>query len=134
MNRATLLFVSLFMGCSIEIDSRQIKPLSTEYLNDEKLLNAVIKVESNYNEHAYNEFTGAVGLMQLTPIVYSGVCGLTKEQAFERDRNISCGDLYLHSLLKKYGGNVEKALTYYNNGHIVRNKNYAKKVMKGQNE
>jgi len=96
---------------------------------DLELLNAVIIVESGHNPKAYNEITGAVGLLQLRPIVYKTICGLTKEQAFDPKINIACGSLYLKHLLIRFKGNLEKALLFYNNGEVTINEDYAKNVM-----
>lgn len=130
MKSAIFIIAIVLSGCSVQVGVKAGAPLDGKYLNDEKLLNAVIKIESSYDERAFNKSSGAVGLMQLTPVIYKNLCGLTKEEAFERDRNIACGDLYLHILMKKYNGNLEKALIFYNNGYVVKNPGYANKVMK----
>lgn len=92
------------------------------------LVEAVIAVESSGNPKAYNKHSGAVGLMQLTEIVYKKICGLTKAQAFEPKRNVACGTLFLNHLLYRFNS-IEKALVFYNNGHTVKNKKYYKKVI-----
>jgi len=97
---------------------------------DPNITRAVIEVESDGDPYAYNQSSGAVGLMQLTPVIYKNLCGLTKEEAFAPDRNVACGSLFLSHLLKKYRGNVEKALLHYNNGHIITNMDYPVKVQK----
>jgi len=98
-------------------------------LIEPSLIKAIIRVESNNKIKAYNKHTGAVGLMQLTPIVYEKICGMTKEEAFNPDMNIACGTIFMHHLMNKFNGNVEKSLLYYNNGHIITNKEYSKKVL-----
>jgi soluble lytic murein transglycosylase-like protein len=90
----------------------------------------MIIIESSNNARAYNKATGAVGLMQLTPVIYKNLCGLTKEEAFEPEKNVACGSLFMAHLMKKYKGNIEKALLHYNNGYHIRNKEYGKKVLK----
>lgn len=109
-------------------------PAPNEFsLNNLSLINpeitkAVIMVESSGNKNAYNKHTGAVGLLQLTPLIYKNLCGLTKKEAFEPERNIACGSLFLHTLLNKYKGNLEKALLHYNSGYAKNNYRYIEKV------
>jgi soluble lytic murein transglycosylase-like protein len=98
---------------NIVLEPKQENPPLVPY----EILDAIIMVESGGNEKAYNKHTGAVGLTQLTPIIYSKVCGLTQEEAFQPKRNIACASLFLRSLMDKYNGNLEKSLGYYNNGH-----------------
>jgi len=92
------------------------------------LVEAVVTVESSGNPKAYNKHSGAVGLMQLTEIVYKKICGLTKAEAFEPRRNVACGTLFLNHLLFRFN-NLEKALVFYNNGHTIKNKKYYRKVV-----
>lgn len=99
-------------------------------LVEPSLIDAIIQVESSGNPLAYNKHTGAIGLMQLTPIIYNKVCGLTKTQAFDPIKNRNCGTLFVGHLLKKYNGNIEKTLLYYNNGHKITNRAYPVKVKK----
>jgi soluble lytic murein transglycosylase-like protein len=110
---------------------RQTKAPDTKIEKSEliapEILDAIIMVESGGNEKAYNRHTGAVGLTQLTPVIYKNICGLTKDEAFKPERNIACASLFLKSLMNKYGGNLEKSLSYYNNGHKG-SKNYSTKV------
>ena len=110
-------------------DKRVLTIERTSFIEPE-LLQAVITIESGNDPHAYNESSGAVGLMQLRPIVYRVICGLTKEEAFIPKYNIACGSLYLKHLLIRFDGNVEQALLFYNNGSTVVNKKYATDVLK----
>lgn len=112
-----------------KITSRRAFYEKNSELIDPELVKAIIAVESSGNPNAYNTATGAVGLMQITPVVYKKVCGLTKTEAFEPEKNIGCASLFLSHLLNRYGGNLEKALLFYNNGYVVRNKKYYKKVI-----
>lgn len=104
-------------------------PIKKVELIDRALLDAMITIESNGKVYAYNKHTGAVGLMQLTPIVYKGFCNMSKQDAFNPDKNVACGSLYMHHLLAKYNNNLEKALLHYNNGNKITNKKYGKKVI-----
>ena len=79
---------------------------------DAKLVHAVIRAESGYNEHAISS-KGAVGLMQLIPATAQryGVIN-----SYDPTQNISGGTRYLRDLLKMFNGNVELALAGYNAG------------------
>lgn len=92
------------------------------------MTHAIIAVESGGKPNAYNKSEGAIGLMQLRPVVYKKLCGLTKKQAFDPVMNVGCGSLYMKSLLKKFNGNLESALVYYNSGNAMIDTGYANKV------
>ena len=79
---------------------------------DAKLIHAVIRAESGYNEKAISS-KGAVGLMQLIPATAQryGVVN-----SYDPTENISGGTRYLRDLLKMFNGNVELALAGYNAG------------------
>ena len=79
---------------------------------DAKLVHAVIRAESGYNENAIS-VKGAVGLMQLIPATAQryGVVN-----SYDATENISGGTRYLRDLLKMFNGNVELALAGYNAG------------------
>ena len=79
---------------------------------DDKLVHAVIRAESGYNENAISS-KGAVGLMQLIPATAQryGVVN-----SYDPTENISGGTRYLRDLLKMFGGDVELALAGYNAG------------------
>jgi soluble lytic murein transglycosylase-like protein len=79
---------------------------------DAKLVHAVIRAESGYNENAISS-KGAVGLMQLIPATAHryGVVN-----SYDPTQNISGGTRYLRDLLKMFDGNIELALAGYNAG------------------
>ena len=78
---------------------------------DPKLFHAVVSTESNYNPNAVSP-VGAVGLTQLMPKTAAGL-GVNPSVV---DENLKGGATYLQSLVKKYNGDVGKALAAYNAG------------------
>lgn len=93
-----------------------------------ELTRAIISIESGGRVNAFNKKEGAVGLMQLRPVVYKNLCGMTQAQAFEPTRNVACGTLYIKGLLHKFSGQLNKALIYYNSGNAMIDNGYVKKV------
>lgn len=82
------------------------------YKVDEDLIKAVIAAESCYNRNAVSP-KNAQGLMQLIPATASRF-GVTN--SFNADQNIRGGTRYLSFLLKRYKGNLYKAVASYNAG------------------
>ena len=76
------------------------------------LVRAIIQQESGWKTDAVSS-KGAQGLMQLMPKTASGL-GVT--DAFDAEQNINGGTKYIADMLKRYGGDVEKALAAYNAG------------------
>lgn len=86
---------------------------SAVYGVDEKLIIAIMQVESNFKSDAVSK-AGAIGMMQIMPSTAAGY-GLSKEDLYDVDKNIGFGTRYIKLLLKKYD-DVEKALVAYNEG------------------
>jgi len=82
---------------------------------DPRLIMAVMRQESGFNQHA-RSYKGAAGLMQLMPETARrfGVVNL-----YDPAQNIEGGAKYLRFLLDKFDGDVALALAGYNAGEMA---------------
>jgi hypothetical protein len=89
-----------------------IKRVSARYGVSERLLSAIVTVESRFNPRAVSR-KGAMGLMQLMPelAVLLGV-----RDAFDPAANIEAGARHLRDLLARFDDNVPLALAAWNAG------------------
>ena len=79
---------------------------------DPKLIEAVIRTESNFDAQAVSP-VGAQGLMQLMPAT---AAELGVSDAFDPEQNIQAGSKYLKRLMDRYDGDTGLALAAYNWG------------------
>jgi soluble lytic murein transglycosylase-like protein len=89
-----------------------IREVSARYRVDPALVRAVMQTESNWNSSAVSR-RGALGLMQLVP---GTAQQLGVSNAFDPKQNLDGGVRYLHTLLERYNGDLDKALAAYNAG------------------
>ena len=96
----------------------EVNNYAAKYHVEPALVEAVIRVESKFNEQAVSE-SGAVGLMQIMPETGEWIAHQLNEEygdLQERDRNINYGAWYLAELTTEFGGNKVLALAAYNAG------------------
>ena len=79
---------------------------------DPDLVLAVIAVESRFEPRAVSP-KGARGLMQLMP---GSARELGVADVFDAEANLEGGSRYLQALLRRYGGDLRRALAAYNAG------------------
>ncbi len=122
--------------------ARQIVGLSRQYRLDPLLVLAIIKVESQFNPRAISS-VGAIGLMQVMPIVVREVKGQInlsgRPDLYDPAKNVHIGMHYFKYLVERFG-DIKKALIAYNLGPTALDKRlsgngfipqgYYQKVMK----
>ena len=100
---------------------QHIQDAARAYGVDEHLLQAVVKVESNFNPYAVSR-AGAIGLMQIMPATAAGFIGLqgtrqsVSQQLLDPTINLHAGALYLRSLMDTFSHRMDLALAAYNAG------------------
>jgi soluble lytic murein transglycosylase-like protein len=86
---------------------------------DPALAFPLVRLESRFNDKALSP-VGAVGLTQLMlPTARGYVPGVTREDLYDRDLNLTIGFRHLRGLIKTYRGNVQLALLVYNRGGVA---------------
>ncbi len=97
-----------------------VEQYADEYGLDRYLVYSVIKVESNFDPHAYSN-AKAKGLMQLMDKTAeecnakAGFGYTIPNDLYDPEKNIRMGCYYLSTLMDSYG-NMELAITAYNGG------------------
>jgi len=100
---------------------QHIEQAAQAYGVDAHLLQALVKVESNFDTNAVSR-SGAIGLMQIMPATAMAVAGLrgTKQSLSQQLQdpaiNVHAGALYLRSLMDTFSHRVDLALAAYNAG------------------
>ena len=89
-----------------------VREVSLEYGLDPRLVDAVIRIESNYNPRAISP-KGAMGLMQLMP---ETALRLKVMDPFDPEQNLRGGVQEFSRLLDRYAGDLDLALAAYNAG------------------
>lgn len=110
--------------------------MTLEYGLPPKLLDSLCFIESGYNLEAVNRNDGhgdSLGVCQvkLKTAKWMGFRG-TEKELMNPVTNAKYSAVYLKYQLKRYGGNVPKALTAYNRGNAkgLKRSTYSDKVIK----
>lgn len=91
---------------------RMVIRVSEEHGMDPKLVDALVRVESDYNPRAVSR-RGAMGLMQLMPATARR---LEVDDPFDPEDNVRGGTRELSRLVERYAGSLPLALAAYNAG------------------
>ncbi len=110
--RARPVAVAALTGTRLEAFREHVRLAAVKYRLPEKLLLAVMAVESNYDHRALSE-KGAMGLMQLMP---GTARDMYVNDAWDPAQNIDGGARYLRILANQYGGDPVQVLAAYNAG------------------
>lgn len=107
-----------------------ILQLAADYNFDPLLIMAVMHVESRFQPQA-KSFAGALGLMQVRPIVVREVASQLQIAPHDHPKllssiefNVRVGVHYLDFLRKKFKGDLKKALMAYNRGPTAAARSY----------
>jgi soluble lytic murein transglycosylase-like protein len=92
--------------------SREIAEASAQYAVPERLIRAVIRVESGFDPRAVSP-KGARGLMQLMPET-AAILGV--DDPFDPRQNIHAGTRHLRAMLERFRQDVRLAVAAYNAG------------------
>lgn len=91
-----------------------INKAAAKYGVDPKLVEAVIRQESQFNPGAINRGSQAKGLMQIVPNTVKEIGSISN--AYDQEQNINGGTGYLAAHIQKYDGDLVKGLASYNWG------------------
>ncbi|MGB6128909.1 MAG: lytic transglycosylase domain-containing protein, partial [Psychrilyobacter sp.] len=98
----------------------EINKISKKYKVERETIYSIIKIESDFREGVVSH-KGAVGLMQIMPptgewMAKSHDLPYSEKMLLDPVYNIKIGTLYLHYLMNRYDGDIEKVLVAYNAG------------------
>ena len=79
---------------------------------------AVARVESNFQDQALSS-AGARGVMQIMPKTARDLYGVNADRLWNARLNVRIGIDYLASLIERYNGRWDLALSHYNGGSAV---------------
>jgi len=80
---------------------------------------AVAKVESDFQPRALSS-AGARGVMQIMPKTAMGEYGVSADELWDARLNVQLGIDFLESLIARYDGRWDLALSHYNGGSVLR--------------
>ncbi|MBI4374568.1 MAG: lytic transglycosylase domain-containing protein [Deltaproteobacteria bacterium] len=110
--------------------ARTVKEVAGEYTIDPLLILAIMKVESSFRPNVASH-RGAVGFMQVRTIAAREAAkelsinpNISLNTLSHHELNIRIGAHYFASLLRRFGGNVWKALSAYNRGPTAVSRNF----------
>lgn len=92
--------------------TEEVVKLGRQYHMDPLLILAVMRVESHFDPWAHSR-RGAMGLMQVRPIVWKDVGEKGRHSVIA---NVRVGVQYLAKLVERFDGDITKALLAYNAG------------------
>ncbi|WP_413854300.1 lytic transglycosylase domain-containing protein [Candidatus Ruminimicrobium bovinum] len=124
-----ILFVLVASGCfyfgHYFIQAKKYYDIINKYCSmytvEPSLIQAIIKVESNFNVNAKSK-KGATGLMQIMPSTAKEIASVFKienfdaEKLYDQETNIMFGTYYCYYLLNIFDNNLNLALAAYNAG------------------
>ena len=101
--------------------------IANEFDMDPLLIIALIKIESDFVEHAVSS-VGAYGTSQISRIANIDVnIELNRHNTYD---NILISILFLKKLLVRFNGDLVTTLRYYNGGNIYDSRRYSKKTQR----
>ena len=80
---------------------------------------AVAKVESDFQPKALSS-AGARGVMQIMPATAMGEYGVAADELWNARLNVQLGIDFLETLISRYDGRWDLALSHYNGGSVMR--------------
>ena len=131
MNKLFVIVLAAFLSACATVDTGSKK--STTYpakqVVKDPLIRGLIRAESGWNKNVVSS-SGAVGMTQILPATARAECGLSRQELFDSEKNITCGSLYLSKALR-IGGAGCSGINLYNTGIYAtpRCSGYGRKVL-----